>query len=376
MDFTYLKNFMEHMTAEYTPGNAIEIYQSGTRIFQYASGYSDMETKKEMTGGEHFNLYSCSKVTTVTAALTLLEQGKFILSDPLYDYIPEYRHMYIQTEAGELIPAKNPITIGQLFNMTAGFSYEFDTSGFQKAREVTGGKMNTLEVIRCLAKDPLCFEPGTRWQYSLCHDVLAAVVEVISGMPFREYVRQAVFEPLEMNNSVYHHTPEVLANLASQYEYAPDKEEFVNVGPKVRHVIGEEYDSGGAGITSTTGDYVKLMEALANWGLGRSGERILSKGTVELMRTNSLSPELMKYFDWPQFVGYGYGLGVRTLVDKSGGGSTGSLGEFGWGGAAGATALSDPSRELAVFYAQHTLNPREEYYMPRLRNVIYACLDR
>ena len=93
------------------------------------------------------------------------------------------------------------------------------------------------------------------------------------------------------------------------------------------------------------------------------------------MKENQLNETQMKDFNWPQMTGYGYGLGVRTLVDKALAGSVGNPGEFGWGGAAGSTALIDTSIQLAVFYAQHTLNPREEYYQPRLRNVVYSCLN-
>jgi len=113
---------------------------------------------------------------------------------------------------------------------------------------------------------------------------------------------------------------------------------------------------------------------LAGYGLGLTGERILSHNSVDLMRTNRLSPELLKDFCWNQLSGCGYGLGVRTHIDPAKSGVISNLGEFGWGGAAGATAIVDPKIGLGVFYAQHTLNPREEYYQPRLRNVVYSCL--
>lgn len=394
MDFTYLKQFMDHMAAERTPGNAIEVYVKGKKVFQYACGYSDLESQTPMTGEEYFNIYSCSKVTTVTAAAQLLERGKFLLSDPLYDYIPEFKDMSVKRVDGEVVQAKNQITIRDLFRMSAGFTYDLNAPGFQKARELTGGRMDTEQVIRCIASDPLSFEPGTHWQYSICHDVLAGLVEIVSGMKFRDYVKKNLFEPLDMQNCAYHQTPEILSKMASQYAFVPygqggdfDLVEaqkcgnakngtFVNRTKKVSYVLGEEYDSGGAGISATISDYVKLLAALANMGLGLTGERILSGGTVELMRTNQLDANMAKNFNWKQFIGYGYGLGVRTMIDRAISGSNGSMGEFGWCGAAGAATLIDPERELAVCYAQHCLNPREEYYFPRLRNVIYTCLDK
>lgn len=392
MDFTNLKKFMDHMAEERTPGNAVEVYLGGKKVFQYACGYSDMEKQIMMTGEEMFNIYSCSKVATVTAAIQLLEQGKYLLSDPLYEYIPEFRHMYVKRADGEIVEAVTPITIENLFTMTAGFSYNIDTQGFQKARELTNGKMDTVEVIKCVAKDPLIYEPGTRWVYSIGHDVLAAFVSVISGQKFRDYVKEHIFEPLDMKDSVYHHTEETLKRTAEMYTFVPkDNPDFdiveaqmygsandgmykhVNKGV-IRHVMGEEYDSGGAGIATTVSDYAKFAAALANWGTGLTGERILSSYAVNLMRTNRLNKELLQDFNWKQMAGCGYGLGVRTHMDPVASGQIGSLGEFGWGGAAGATILVDPKLNLGVFYAQHTTNPREEYYQPRLRNVVYSCL--
>lgn len=379
MNFEHLTHFMDYMSREMTPGNAITVYMGGKCVYRYASGYADLESETPLTGEEYFNLYSCSKITTVTAGLQLLEKGRFLLTDPLCEYLPEFREMYLRTDSGELVKAKNPITIRDLFTMSAGFSYDLNSPGFQKARQLTGGKMDTADVIRCVASDPLCFEPGTRWQYSIAHDVLAGLIAVMEGKKFRDYVKEAIFDPLGIVNCVYHQTPEIQARMASQYRYAPEGESsghvFENVGKKVDSILGEEYDSGGAGITGTISDYVKLMAALANFGQGLNGERILSKGSVELLKANQLNEIQMKDFSWPQLTGYGYGLGVRTLVDKALAGSVGNPGEFGWGGAAGATALVDTKLQLAVFYAQHTLNPREEYYQPRLRNVVYSCLD-
>ena len=391
MDFTNLKNFMNWMAEECTPGNSIEIYLAGQKVFQYTAGYSNLEKQIPLMGEEMYNIYSCSKITTVTAGMQLLEQGKFLLTDPLYDYIPEFREMYIKMSDGRLKKAENAITIGDLFSMTAGFSYTFQTPGFARASEVTGGKMDTVETIRCVAKDPIFFEPGTRWQYSICHDVLAALISVVSGQKFREYVTEHIFMPLDMKESVYHHTPETLKRTAEQYSFVQSGREdidiveaqknggvgdgyFRNVGKECSHILGSEYDSGGAGIITTVSDYAKLMAALASNGMGLTGERILSSYSVELMRTNRLNKELLKDYNMKQVIGCGYGLGVRTHMEPSKSGVLSSTGEFGWGGAAGATAIIDSSIGLGVFYAQHVLNPREEYYQPRLRNVVYSCL--
>lgn len=389
MNFTELKNFMDRLTAWRIPGNAISVWKDGEEVFSYQSGFADLENGIPMTGEEYLNIYSCSKVTTVTAALQLYEKGYFLLDDPLYEFIPEFREMYIRTPEGELRKAENPITLRHLFTMTSGMNYDCDSPAIRQARILTSGKMDTLPVIRAMAREPLSFEPGTSWQYSLSHDVLAAVVEVISGKKFRTYVREQIFDPLDMTRSMYHNEP-VLEQMAQQYRFVDgsgqdpvkqqsavrrDSDGYVeNAGKQVSFVFGSEYDSGGAGITTTVGDYVKLVNALANGGMGHCGERILSAGTVELLKTNQLNAIQREQFNWSQLKGYGYGLGVRTLVDKAASGTTGSVGEFGWGGAAGATVLADTELKLAVFYAHHMLNPQEGYYQPRLRNVVYQAI--
>lgn len=392
MDFTNLQKFLDHMAAERTPGNAVEVYLNGKSVFRYTCGYADLESRTPLTGDEMYNIYSYSKVATVTAGAQLLERGEFLLGDPLYEYMPEFRDMYIKTPEGNLVKAENPITVGDLFSMTAGFTYDLNSPGYQKAKELTKGKMDTIEAIKCVASDPISFEPGTHWQYSICHDVLAALISVISGKKFRDYVKENIFDPLGMTESVYHHTEETLTRTASQYTFVPNDGiemnmveaqkygnakdgTFRNVGKTNTLVLGEEYDSGGAGIITTVSDYAKFTAALANYGIGLTGERILSKYTVDLMRTNRLTPEQQKDFTWKQLAGCGYGLGVRTHTAPMESGLICNLGEFGWGGAAGATVIIDPQINLGVFYAQHTLNPREEYYQPRLRNVVYSCLD-
>ena len=384
MNFEYMKNFMDSLTEWIIPGNSVVIYKDGKKVFEYSSGYSDLEKKIKKTGKEQLYIYSCSKVATVTAALQLYEQGKFLLSDLLYEYLPEFKKMYLK-DGDRIKAAENPITIRDLFTMTAGLSYATNTPAFEKARKLTDGKMDTRTVIKCLAEEPLLFEPGARWNYSLCHDVLAVLAEVVSGMRFSEYMKKHIFEPLDMNNSYYHAPNDVI--ISPQYIYEiQDTKNIVELQQKEHTtgvvkraygnelVFGENYDSGGAGIITTVDDYAKFAAALANSGTGLNNNRILSSATVKLMKTNQLNEAQRKTMNWRRLRGYGYGLGVRTLIDKAESGSNSSIGEIGWGGAAGATIIADTEEKVALFYAHHMLNPQEEYYQPRLRNVLYSCL--
>lgn len=390
MNFTPIKEFMGMLTDWRIPGNSIKITLKNKEVFSFQSGFEDVKNKIPMSENLLFNIYSCSKPITVIAALQLYEKGYFLLDDPLYSFIPEYRDIYINKSNGDRIKANNPITLRHLFTMTSGLTYNTDTAAFKKAKEITNGKMNTLDTIKCLAADGLSFEPGEAWQYGLNHDVLAAVVEVISGKKFRDYVKENILLPLEMKDT-YYHNENVIERVAKQYQYINSNETNIvkqqsdrnnqtksgrieEVGKAVSLIFGEEYDSGGAGITTSVEDYSRFSSALANNGISENGEQIISSNSIKMLKENQLNEHQIKYFNWPQLRGYGYGLGVRTMIDRVKAGSNGSIGEFGWGGAAGATVLIDTDLNLSMFYTHHMLNPQEEYYQPRLRNVLYSCL--
>ncbi len=389
MNFTNVKNFMDRLCDWLIPGNTIVIYKDGAKVFEYASGYSDLEEKVKMTGKEHFNIYSCTKVATVTAAMQLFEKGHYLMTTPLYDFIPEFRYMKCLDENGNVVECKNPITMFNLFTMTTGLLYSYPKS-LQITRERCGGKVPTVEFAKTIAENEvLSFNPGTRFQYSYSHDVLAVVVEVISGMRFSEYMRKNIFEPLGMNNTFFHLPENFSGTMAKQYNYRVTETDIVKLQAMAENergvleradwgnslVYGDEYDSGGAGIITTMNDYVLLMNALANKGIGHTGEKIISNASIELMRTPHITQEMFKYCTWGNMVGYAYGLGVRTMYDKTiGSGSLSNYREFGWGGAAGASVFVDPEERLAVSYAHHMLNPQEAYYQPRLRNCIYSSL--
>lgn len=394
MQFGYLQDFLDRLTSRRIPGNAVSVWLNGEEVFRGQSGFADVERGVPMTSDRMFQIYSCSKVATVTAGAQLLERGLLLLDDPVGAYLPAFSKMNVLQPDGSVRPAEKPITVRHLFTMTAGFNYDITCPAVRRARELTGGRMNTRTVVDCLAAEPLSFEPGAHWQYSLCHDVLAGLIETVSGKRFRDYMRENLFEPLGMNETFYHLPEAYESRMAEQYRFEPDGSAeqdmvvlqsrgcptgggtLVNVGKTTNiYRFGAEYDSGGAGIVTSVGDYAKLCSALACGGRGATGERILSSAAVDLMRQNQLNPVQLADFNWSQLAGCGYGLGVRTNIDRARGGVISSVGEFGWGGAAGATVIVDPERRLGVFYAHHMLNPQEDYYQPRLRNVVYACLD-
>lgn len=381
MNFDYLRDFQDRLTAWRIPGNDCMVKVGHETVYRYQSGFRDMENRLPMEGNELYYLWSCSKPITCTLALMLYEKGLYLLNDPLYEYLPEFRDMMVEhkNEDGStrLEKAKNPIRVRDLFTMSAGFTYNMNTPEIQAVKEKTDGRCPTREIARAIAASPLQFEPGTHWSYSLCHDVLSAFIEVVAGMRTRDFAKKVLFDPLEMHDTCYNlPSPEKMSRLAVQYNFRDDLDKALPTNNTCGHILGPEYDSGGAGIISTIEDYMKFGTAMANGGVAENGERVLASSTIDLMRTNALDEAMLHDFNWGQLCGYGYGLGVRTMLSPMKAGTGGSVGEFGWGGAAGAYLILDPSRKLAVTYAHHMLNNQEPWFSPRLRNVVYACLDR
>ncbi len=345
------------------PGFDLSVYKDGESILRYTIGYSDLENKTPMRGNERYNIYSCSKPITCTAAMQLWEKGLFSLDDKLSDYMPEFAEMTVGY-GEDTRKAENPILVKHLFEMTAGFDYNVSSPEFNEAREETGGRCQTREAMRYLAKRPLLFEPGDRWEYSLCHDVLAAFVEVVSGERFEDYTKKNIFDPLGMNDTTFMLPDAELSTLAEQYRFDAEKKVPVNCGKNIQgYKIGSEYASGGAGCISTVDDYIKFLEAL------RVGDKIIGKDTVAFMATGRLSEEQSRTY-WTNET-HGYGLGMRT--PKAGG----VCRDFGWGGAAGAFLAVDPECGISLYSAQHLLSsPNQQIRGWTYRYIMAELFDK
>ena len=268
--------------------------------------------------------------------------------------------------------AKNPITIRDLFTMSAGLDYALGDEPIKKA--LNAGKKTTRELVRAMADKVLLFEPGTRYRYSLCHDVLGALVEVLSGKTLGEYMKENIFEPLGMKNTFFGlpKNDKDMERMAARYCFESDGTRK-RVPLECVYNLSDQYESGGAGLTSCTEDYALFLDAIANGGIGKSGKRILSASTVELMGTNHLTGKRCADFDAMR-AGYGYGLGVRTHIDKVRSGSLSPIGEFGWDGAAGGFAVVDTKNQLSLTYFQHVHNWSLRI-QTEMRNILYSCLD-
>lgn len=379
MSFEKLNAYFETLPSLGVPAAEVIVTRRHEKLFHALVGYSDAEKKAPTSERDLYYLYSSSKVLTCAAGLCLAEDGKLDLDAPVSKYIPEFANLTLQKE-GDTVPTENTMLVRHLFTMTGGLSYDLNMPPVSEEIK-RNPNADTLTLVRAMAKAPLLFEPGTYYQYSLCHDVLAAAIEVASGMRFSEYVNKRIAEPLGMDDLHFHVADKgVKERITAMYTH--DEHHVPSLIPTHNvYIFTPAYESGGAGVITTTSCYIKFVDALANGGVGANGARILSEKSIVEMSRNHLNDEQMKgyHFPGPGNYGYGYGLGVRTLLSQSDRGnmSRSSIGEFGWGGAAGTYVLVDPKENLAIYYSQQVLNmcyPYATHPHNVIRDLTYEAL--
>lgn len=333
-------------------------------------GLMDREHHKPVQPDTIFRLYSMTKPIICVALMTLYEQGHFQLFDPVSKFIPAFGDLKVyagETASGVRVTGlEREVVVRDLLTHTSGLTYHFVENGPVEAmyREARVSSQKPLaEFVADLLKLPLAFQPGSAWRYSFAHDVVAYLIEVMSGCSLDVYLREHLFAPLEMNDTGFYVPQDKLARFAAQYGSGniidPDMTitqwyDIARAGVNGR-ISGPE-DSlestshnvfrGGHGLVSTAPDYLRFCQMLLNKG-ELKGKRILSRKTVELMTVNHIMAELLPYeIGGVYSPGYGYGLGFRVLMDVGQCQTLGSAGEYGWAGAANTYFWIDPQEEF------------------------------
>ena len=379
MNFGPLDGYLDRFYSEKNiPGVGVAVYRRGRLLHTHAAGFADVDAKIPFAEDTLVNLYSATKISTCSAALRMAERGEISLDASVSDWLPEFARVRVRTEDGGSVPAKNTMLVRHLFTMSAGLSYDRNTPALRKLNAETGGNPDTRQYVAALAEEPLLFEPGTHYKYSLCHDVLGALLETAAGIPFSEVLRREVFDVVGMPDTAFRLTDEQRKRLAPEYHG------FDGQTGKARNIVrieGHGHDcrmeSGGGGLVSCVRDYGRLAATLANRGVTPDGKQLLKSETVDLMRTNQLEGAALADFGemggWSQ-AGYGYGLGVRTLIDRERNNSLTENGEFGWDGALGCYLLADPSTGIGLFYAQQEGGSQWWTWHGTVRNLAVACV--
>ena len=395
MNFECLQKYLENMVENnISPSVDCIVKKDRKIIFRFFKGYRDIENKIVINGNEEYLIFSMTKLFTCVCALQLFEQGKYSLDDPIKKYLPEFSKMLVVTSektevnqndiasgnsfgevttnnALKLKETLTPITVRQLFSMGAGFNYNLNSKNILDA--IDKGCNDTKSIVSSLSKAPLEFEPGTHFRYSLCHDVLGALIEIWSEKSLGDYLFENVCKPLGLKHTYFSKRDNFdNPNLSSIYHKNSDgcfkKSSFVNP-----YTLVDGYQSGGAGLISCTEDYSIFLDALANDGVADKGYLLLKKETIDLMKTNQLNEQ--QYLDFQELLeGYGYGLGVRTHMNSNVSGSLSPVGEFGWDGAAGAFSIVDSKNHISLTYFQHCFNWDKAIHQ-KIRNLLYQSME-
>lgn len=367
MNWDRLYEFLEGLEKTAVPQAECIITLGGEEVFRYSSCKS---MDKQL-----YNMYSVTKVMVCTAALQLYEKGCYLMQDTVSRYLPEWKDVKIQNDRECRRPDRE-VTVRDLFTMTAGLDYNLMSQEIQEVSRRTGGRCPTRETVGAIAKGGIRFEPGSHFCYSLCHDVLGALIEVWSEQKLSDYLKEHIFAPVGMHNTGFDLFRTQKERLAEQYRWNRESgcAELIFADNAFR--LGTDYESGGAGLISCAEDLSAFASMLCAGGQTKAGEFILGKGTIELMRRDHLNDAGKKDFLTADMPGYSYGLGVRTLIDPALSGAMGNVGEFGWDGAAGSYLLVDPEEKMAVVYLQHVLDSDYKRLHLLLRNIIYGIITK
>lgn len=349
MDFTPLTDYLHRQLELGVPGCELIVCRDHEVLYHECAGFSDAAHTRPAQPQDRYFIYSCTKPLTVTCAMQCLERGLFQLDDPVDVYLPAFKNVYLMRD-GRRCPPQTRMTLRHLFTMTAGLDYDLRSQPILDTLARLGDAATTQDIVNALPEKPLCFEPGSRYQYSLCHDVLGAVIEVVSGMTLRDYMQKNLFAPLHMDRTDFYRPGMPCPDLAVQVGY--DAGKVVPYPARNEFVPTPHYFSGGAGVVSCATDYAQFVDTLA-CGESAQGVRILQKPTIDLLRSEQLHDfSAAGVFTCTCGPDYGYGLGVRTRIAFNEGAPS-SLGEFGWDGAAGMDMLIDPEHRISFVFIEH-----------------------
>ena len=389
---SYLAGYVER---ERLAGWSMAVQRNGQVVHASTHGMADIAAGKQMASDTIYRIYSMTKPLTSVAAMMLWEDGKLQLTDPVSKFIPSFGELKVFKRGSSTAPLfeglTEPMRVWHLLTHTSGLTYGFLMSHvvdemYRKAGFEWGmppGK-NLEEVCDLLAELPLLFQPGSEWNYGVSTDVLGRVVEVASGMALDQFIASRICEPLGMVDTSFYVPEDKLDRLAELYGRHPGTKKATPLS-----MAGAAAKSkptclmGGGGMVSTMGDYMRFADMLRRGGVADptvGGARLLSPRTVAYMATNHLpgNADLSEIgrpiFSETTQEGFGFGLGFSVLMDVARAKTAGSVGDFGWGGAASTTFHIDPVEDMVVLFMTQ-LMPSSTYPLrPYIRQLVRQAI--
>lgn len=401
-----LERIDDHLKRRYIdagrfPGTQLMVYRRGSLVHSSVQGFADLERRVPLKDDTIFRIYSMTKPITSVAFMMLVEQGLVALDEPVHKYIPEWKNLGV-FQAG-IAPAfitrppSRPMQIVDLLRHTSGLTYAFQQrtnvdAAYRDKKIGTLDLAGTLDsMIASLADIPLEFSPGEAWNYSISTDVIGYLVGKISGIPFEQFLKERIFNPLGMADTDFFVPADKAQRLAACYNAtvggmmsarSPDTRSGLTLQDdpaKSPFLSLPSFISGGGGLCSTAADYLTFCQALLNGGQ-RGGVRLIGPKTLALMTTNHLPgnrdlPDMSRsMFAEATYAGIGFGLGFSVTMDPAKTLIAGSPGEYAWGGAATTSFWIDPAEDLITIFMTQVI-PSSAYPIRReLRTMVYAAI--
>jgi CubicO group peptidase (beta-lactamase class C family) len=358
------------------PGATVMVARGGQIGWFDALGKQNPAESRPMAQDSIFRIFSMTKPIVSIGVMMLLEEGHFLLDDPIAKFIPEFADQKVGVENNgklDLVPVRRPITIQDLLRHTSGITYEHTGNGlvqqlYQQSR-VRSRKMTNAEQATLVASMPLICQPGAEWNYSRSTDILGRLIEIVSGQSLGAFLTTRILAPLQMTETSFHTAAENASRLAEPFAADPWTGEKVQLFNMLEKPVME---SGGGGLVSTTMDYARFAQMLLNGG-ALEGVRIIGRKTLALMASDHLDPSVaIKGTLTQPGHSFGLGFGVRTEVGIAP--FPGSVGQFFWSGMGGTFFWIDPKEDLfAIFMSQA---PGQRVYTRTLvRNLVYAAIE-
>ena len=355
------------------------VARKGRLVYVDQWGSRDMEVGDALEADDIFRIYSMTKPITSVAVMMLLEEGHFLLTEPVGRFLPELAQLPVallsEATGPDDIPterARRAVTIQDLLRHTSGLTYgSFSNTPVDQLyrQRNAGGQATLADMVATLGEMPLMYQPGTRWHYSLSTDVLGRLVEVVSGQPFDVFLRERIFEPLGMVDTGFHVPASKRDRFSRLYGHTgPDRS--LALGSTSGYTESVTRLSGGGGLVGTAADYMRFAQMLLNGG-ELDGVRILGRKTIELMTFDHLPEGVPTSFLSP---GWGFGLGFTVRNEAGSDGIQGSVGEYYWFGVAGTSFWVDPAEELVGVFMIQIRPSRDIAYRNQFKNLVYQAL--
>jgi CubicO group peptidase (beta-lactamase class C family) len=378
--------FKNEVTSGKIPGAILLIQQHGKPVYHESFGVQDVVSKQPITDQTIFRLFSMTKAITSVAAMMLVDEGKLALEDPIAKYIPSFANVKVGVETKnedgtktlDLVPPNRPPTILDLMRHTSGITYGFYGDSLVRkayaAANLYGGDFDLAEFAERIAKLPLHDQPGSLWQYGHSTDVLARIMEIVSGKSLLEVEREKLLDPLGMRDTRFFVTDPQKQKLIAQP--MPNDSDF-RVGRENRPDVPNKWESASGGMVSTMSDFARFVQMLLDGGKFE-GKTYLSPKAFELMTTDHIGPGSgvnRDYFYFPgDGFGFGLGLAVRTDPGNAKPPPPGSLGELKWDGASGCYFVIDRKQDMFFVLLEQTPTERQRI-QKAVKQLVYEAME-